>query len=479
VTRSPGALAAAAVASSLALSPAPPDAAAERRTIRLHYTPADREAARYQYVPVRIGEGTTRIGIASHYDKAAGANAVDVGLFEPGPLALGTRAFRGWSGGARDNVVVAVSEASPGYWPGPLPAGEWHVTFGLYRVAPGGVDVELTVDTSRSSQDSPPALAARASAPLRRGEAWYSGDLHVHTRHSDGVETAAAVASAARDAGLDFIAFTDHNNTTHQLETLDAPDLLVIAGEEVTTPGGHANVWGLGGWRDEIDFRVVPGRDGIAPLVDAASARKALFSINHPVLECAGCSWQHAIPPGVGSVEVWNGPFGPQLEAITLWDRLLREGRHVTGVGSSDWHRPPAPLGRGSVRVRAAELSAAAILAGIRDGHVVVMADARTTPPVLTARARSAVAGPGDTLRVREGETVEVEVTAEAFVGGRVTLICDGLPAGEVPATRSGPARFRRNATQGYLRAQIASSDGAIMALTNPVYLAVDDRASR
>ncbi|PYQ00433.1 MAG: hypothetical protein DMF82_22140, partial [Acidobacteria bacterium] len=79
-------------------------------------------------------------------------------------------------------------------------------------------------------------------------------------------------------------------------------------GEEVTTPGGHANVWGLRGWRGEIDFR-------------------------------------------------------------------------LAGVGSSDWHRAPAPLGRAGVRVRAEELSTQAILAAIRAGRVVVMGDARTPPP--------------------------------------------------------------------------------------------------
>jgi len=96
VRRLPAALAAAAAAwPLLALSSAPPEAAAERRILRLRYAPADRDAGRYQYVPVTIAEGTTRMEIAYRYDKAGGANAVDLGLFEPGPLALGTPALRG------------------------------------------------------------------------------------------------------------------------------------------------------------------------------------------------------------------------------------------------------------------------------------------------------------------------------------------------------------------------------------------------
>jgi hypothetical protein len=480
VTRVPGALAAAAVAGFIALFPAPPAAVPERRTIRLHYGPAEPDRGRYQYVPVTIAAGTTRLEIAYRYDKADGANAVDLGLFEPGPLTLGTRALRGWSGGARDRALVAVGEATPGYWPGALPAGEWHVALGLYKVAPAGVEVELTVETSPASAGPPPGLGPRPREPLRQGEAWYGGDLHVHTLHSDGSQTASAVAAAAREAGLDFIAITDHNNTTHQLEAFAAPDLLVITGEEVTTPGGHANVWGMGGWRDEIDFRVLPGPGAITPIADAAKARGALFSINHPVLECAGCSWEHGVPAGVDAVEVWNGPFGPQLPAIAFWDRLLRQGRRVTAVGSSDWHRSPAPLGRGSVRVRAPELSAAAILRAVRAGHVVVMGDVRTAPPILTARAGAATAAGGDTLRLRVGEAVEVEVAAPALAGGRVELIRDGQPAGDAPLTPGAPARFRFDAAaSGYARAQVRAADGSLVALTNPVYLSVENRASR
>ena len=85
-------------AAALAPSAAPPDA---RREQRLHYTAQDREVGRYQYVPVAVPPGATRLTLAYAYDKAGGANAVDLGLFEPGSLDLGSPAFRGWSGGAR------------------------------------------------------------------------------------------------------------------------------------------------------------------------------------------------------------------------------------------------------------------------------------------------------------------------------------------------------------------------------------------
>src|SRR5262249_34670435 len=141
---------------------------------------------------------------------------------------------------------------------------------------------------------------------------WFSGALHLHTNHSDGTIGPNAVAAAARAAGLDFIAITDHNNTSHRLEPADSAPPLPIRGEEVTTPSGHANAWGLrpDAW---IDFRVKPddpdAAKAIADLAAAAHRGGALFSINHPVGECDGCAWEQTIPAALDAIEIWNGPI--------------------------------------------------------------------------------------------------------------------------------------------------------------------------
>jgi len=132
--------------------------------------------------------------------------------------------------------------------------------------------------------------------------------------------------------------------------------------------------------------------------------------------------------------------------------------------------------------VRARELSVPAVLAAIREGRVVVMGDARTPPPTLTARAGDATAGIGDTLRVRAGQTVDVEVAAAAGgpAGIRAELVWNGEPAGEAPLSSDAPARFRRVATaSGYLRAQLRTAEGGLVALTNPVYVEASETATR
>lgn len=456
--------------------PSPRPSSSARREQRLHYTRQDREVGRYQYLPVTVPAGTTRLTIVFSYDKAGGANVLDLGLFEPGPLDLGTPAFRGWSGGAASEVTIRQGEATRGYWPGPLPPGEWHVMLGLYKVGPAGAFVTLTTETSADPDVAPvPALAARPTGPLRGGPAWFSGGLHLHTLHSDGKHTPADVCRRAREAGHDFVVITDHNNTTHQIESIDEPDLLRIVGEEVTTPGGHASVWGLGGWRDYVDFRVIPGDERIKDLVRAVSERGALVSINHPTADCAECSWEHAIPPGVIGMEISAPDPAGRATQMALWDTLLRRGRRMVAVGSSDWHSPDRPIGVASVRVWADELSEKAILAGIRAGRVVVMADGATLPPVLVARAGGTEARIGDTLTVDRGASTMVEVATPAVLArGRVDLVWDGTVVDTATATLATPVRFERTVGKdGYLRAHVYAFDGTPVAVTNPVYLKV------
>jgi hypothetical protein len=459
---------------------AAPARAEEAKVIRQRLTPADAFMQRYLYVPFQVPEGTTRVDFEYAYDRADGANVIDLGLLEPGTLALGTTAFRGWTGGERASGFVAVDDATPGYWPGPIPAGEWRVQLGLYKIGPAGVDVEVTIRTSSSPLGPTPALPPRGKEPVAEGARWYAGGLHAHTLHSDGKVTARELAGLAREAGLDFLAITDHNNTAHQREKIDVPGLLVITGEEVTTPGGHANVWGLTGERAFVDFRALPGDPSLQSIVDQARAQGALVSINHPYADCFACTWTHAIPQDLDAIEISNPGASNLALAIGLWDSLLREGQRVTAVGASDWHRAgQQPIGTASVRVWADELSTPAILAAIRAHRVVVMADGTTAPPELKVTSARDTARVGGELSVGPGATLAIEVACDgpAYAGGRVDLVWRGEVVAQAKVPDSGPVRFTRwaNAT-GYLRVQVHDAKGAPLAVTNPVFVTLQGR---
>src|SRR5688572_7400075 len=80
-----------------------------RQTIRRHFTPADRERGRYQYVPFDVPLGVAEMTITYRYDSAAGASVIDLGLIEPGPLTLGSTKFRGYSGGATRTITISAT----------------------------------------------------------------------------------------------------------------------------------------------------------------------------------------------------------------------------------------------------------------------------------------------------------------------------------------------------------------------------------
>lgn len=449
--------------------------AASRQVLTRHFGPEDRGAGRYQYIPFDVPPDTSRLDIRYRYDRAGGTNVIDLGLFEPGPLDLGTTAFRGWSGSERTAISFTASTATPGYRPGPLPAGRWHLMLGLYRVAQGGVDVNITIEVRQGPATAAAVPRPAPTAALRPASGWYRGDLHLHTVHSDGALTLAKLTTRARQAGLDFIAVTDHNNTTHQFDAAGEDRIVRLVGEEVTTPGGHANVWGLspGDW---IDFRVRPQERRIGALVAAATARGALFSINHPSASCLDCSWTHEIPSGVAAIEIWNRADGPQAEAIALWDRLLGEGRQLTAVGSSDWHRDPVPLGAASVAVFAQELSAPAVLDAIRHHRVVVMRDPRAPVPAFWVgnAAGTVKATVGESLRDRAGAMLAIEVAVPGVDDGRVELYWRGELAMTKPLVSAVPARFPWTlSADGYLRAHVVGRDGSVVAVTNPVFVEV------
>jgi PHP domain len=456
---------------------ATPTMSIDTQVVSRHFTPREQQTERFHYVPFDVSAGTTRLAISYRYDRADGANVIDLGLFEPGPLALGSTAFRGWSGGERTTVFVGADQATPGYWPGPLTPGRWHILLGLYKISSAGVDVEMTIETASDPvPDRGRSLAARPGEPVRRGPKWFAGALHAHTNHSDGALTPQQLADKARAEKLDFLAITDHNNTAHQTAPIDAPGLLVLVGEEVTTPGGHFNVWGLGGWRDYIDFRIQPGDPAIRDVTASARSRGALVSINHPDAGCAACRWTHQVPDDVHAIEIWNRSYSPESlrQTIAMWDVLLRGGRRLTAIAASDWHDGTDPLGTPSVRVFANELSTRAVLSGIRDGRLVAMADGATPPPVLTLQTGTTAATVGDRVRVRADDPLHlaVDASASAFTGARVELYWNGELVADDTVRVAKSVTFERYANaSGYLRVHVIGTNGVPLAITNPIFI--------
>lgn len=307
--------------------------------------PGQARAHPYLYLPFQVPARCARIEVAYRYGPVHPTDepcTVDIGVFDIRGTEPYSGGFRGWSGSERRAFFIEHEAATPGYLAGPLPAGTWSIILGLYEIPDGGVHYHLTISLETGTPRAPaarprqgPVLRSPVSRRSRPG--WYRGDLHSHTEHSDGANTVEEMARFARKRGLDYLAITDHNTTTHMPVIdawLDAP-LLLIPGEEITTYMGHANVWGLREW---VDFRFTTDAE-MHRLLKWVDERKRPFSINHP--KKVGPPWQFA-DPGFAVREVWQAPWRwYNWESVGAWDEQLAAGRRIVPVGGSDAHSAP------------------------------------------------------------------------------------------------------------------------------------------
>jgi hypothetical protein len=480
----------------------------------VHLSPPGPNDSRYAYIPFDVPAHAVRISISYQYDRAGGANTIDIGLFDARSSGSDTdpRGFRGWSGGRRSELFISRAEATPGYLRGDLPAGKWRIILGLYRVAPGGVDVTYKIDiettetrssnrtlaqpgNSSSSAAASTARVAKGNSPPPptrkraggRGARWWTGDLHMHTVHSDGNWTIAELISSARNSGLDFIVITDHNTASHHEEInrlskrLHQP--LVLRGEEITTYGGHTNAWGLpsGTW---IDFRTHPGDTSrISQIAAQAHRAGAVISINHPFVLCGGCSWSYdSAARDFDAIEVWNGPWDFTDEpALKMWDKILQSGRRITAIASSDSHRPDAPIGKPATHLAARVLTQAALLEALRQGHVYLTSEAAATTVSFYAesvnskgRSRAFI---GDEIRLIARGKIRFFISTEGTQPGTaISLISNGQVVRSFPASTDGRPEVieidcERNS---YFRIEVRDGENAMLTLTNPIYVRIN-----
>jgi hypothetical protein len=445
------------------------------------------------YLPVDIPEEIGEIAVAYSYDRpeppgGLRGNALDIGIFdERGTGVPDGPGFRGWSGGARDSFVIGRTHATPGYLPGPVNAGTWHILLGPYTVAPQGMPYRVEVTLRRTTPQSgraQPDFVPRP-APTRahgRGPSWYRGDLHMHTVHSDGQLEPAELAAAAREAGLDFMVSTEHNTCSaaaiwgHHA----SDDLLIIVGEEVTTRNGHLVAAGLteGSW---IDWRF-RAADGLLPRMVAEIRRQGGLAIAaHPFAPCLGCAWKFGFDQ-VDAIEVWNGDWTPDDEvSLRAWDAGLvaagPTGRWLPAVGSSDFHGGEDTPGTGQTVVRAETLTREAILAGVRAGRSYLTGSAEVELS-FSASCGGYAAGIGERLGVPAEApatfTVGVDGVSESFV----RFVTDKGAVAQLEPGDDGTATWTTTAAAShYVRVEVRRPDVTMthfepmVALTNPIFL--------
>ncbi|WJI15525.1 CehA/McbA family metallohydrolase [Pseudoxanthomonas winnipegensis] len=476
---------------------APPAAMAQGapEVLELRGRITDADLHRYVEVPFQVPAGTARISVDFDYEGRQDRTVIDLGLLDPA-------GFRGWSGGSKRAFTVALDDATPSYLPGALPAGTWKLMLGVPNIRPGhGADYVARLTLTRA--DQPERVPALVTPTLRAQPGWYRGDLHMHSAHSDascasqsGRKVPCPVfltLQAAAQAGLDFVALTDHNTVSHLADIRELQPffdrLLLIPGMELTTFQGHANVFGLQQW---LDFRLgsaaLPDWNAV---LDQVQARGLLLSINHPMLPndetCMGCGWTPQVPVDMARIAVVEAVNGQDADTphsgMAFWHRLLDQGLQVTGVGGSDNHDAThrvamadktTPVGHPVTVVHAQALSQDAILEGIRAGQVYIDAQGgrgRTLEVVVDCGR-----GPqpmGARIRQVAGSPCQGRIEVTGLAGARPVLWLDGAQVATLRAEGQNAWRFplRADGHRHWVRADVRDAQGRLALVGNPIYL--------
>lgn len=459
-------------------------------------TGADHES--YREVPFQVPEGVKRITVSVEYERD-NRTVVDLGIFDP-------ERFRGWSGGNKASFSLTETYATPSYLPGSLPAGEWNLILGVPNIRADSVAeyrAEVLLEFGNTA-----GTRAFAHEPLNTRAGWYRGELHTHTAHSDGScalqsgETGPCpvykTVEAAVEQKLDFVAVTEHNSVSHH-QSLNELQIafdqtVLMSGREITTFYGHANIFGT---TEFIDFRVHDNQ--INPVLLEASQKGAFISINHPGLPsgeiCMGCGWTAETDYSlIDAVEVVNGSvidsggglLKSPLSGIPFWEDLLNAGHRVTAIAGSDNHNADlrsdserqTAIGAVTTVIFASSLAQSSLLDGLRSGRAFIDLEGTTDRLLeLRAVADGNQALMGESLTVADGGTISLTVTSQNTPDATVALYRNGeLLTTEHDYVRDGDLlesviTLQASGEPEWVRAEVASSTGKVLLMSNPVYI--------
>ncbi len=268
------------------------------------------------------------------------------------------------------------------------------------------------------------AAAAASTAAPAAAQNVYFGNLHAHTSYSDGRGTPGDAYAAARAAGMDFLAVTEHNHSaadgkgeardglliatkaelysgtsTSLVEAAAAHDrpgsFAALHGQEFSTisSGNHINVFDVPAVITVADGRFDELVEWAAATRDS-SGSAPLMQMNHPEDPRRepkhygrddfpnDAAWVAAIDPLVELVEVLNAPaLKPgtgfrSRRSESHYLRYLDLGFHVAPSAGHDNHYPNWGTSTDSrVAVVADELSKASVIAALRSRHAYATED--------------------------------------------------------------------------------------------------------
>jgi hypothetical protein len=199
------------------------------------------------------------------------------------------------------------------------------------------------------------------------------GVLHVHSTFSDGEESLERVVQSVREAGMDFVAVSDHAEVFDEqrmqeyvalCDSLSHGRFLVIPGLEFALKGGTIHILGYG-----ITRRV--RASNMEQLVDEIHEAGGIAVLAHPPM--GSVNLIGSIKGKLDGIEVWNsrydGTFAPRAESFQLLRRVRQSNLKATAYCGIDLHRIQQVRKPVYVEVDVERLDRDLIMQGLRSGN--------------------------------------------------------------------------------------------------------------
>jgi len=169
------------------------------------------------------------------------------------------------------------------------------------------------------------------------------GVLHVHSQFSDGEESLERIVQTFRDAGMAFIAVSDHAEVFDEqrmqeyvaiCDSLSSNNFLVIPGLEFALKGGSIHILGYG-----ITKRVRAST--MEQLVGGIHEAGGIAVLAHPPV--GSINMIGTIKGELDGIEVWNGRYdgtvAPRAESFQLLRRVRMSNLKVAAYCGVDFHK--------------------------------------------------------------------------------------------------------------------------------------------
>ena len=280
---------------------------------------------------------------------------------------------------------------------------------------------------------------------------WLRGNLHMHTRRSDGRVSYEDAIARYEAAGYDFVAVTDHWVCSEKGTT--AGGMLLLSGCEYnvgdTVQEGVYHIVGVG---MENEPALTRGEPGLTPqrMIDAIRAAGGLAILAHPAWSLNSAEAVAKLT-GLCGTEIYNttSAVPPNMRPYSglFVDQLASLGVLLPCMAADDAHRYERDATVSSIMVHARERSHEAIMEALRAGDFY------------------ATQGPSVALTVENGEAV---VTCSPAV--QVEFYSDAVWNESRVAQGEGitTARCKLMPFETFVRAEVVDSEGR-RAYSSPV----------